>query len=71
MTIGQRIALLVALAFLAIATLGGSAFYQSRQNAANVRIVTEGVVPSALASADLVARLKRNGSGCRTYRDRN
>ncbi|WP_081686803.1 ATP-binding protein [Chitinilyticum litopenaei] len=58
MSIGQRIALLVVLAFLAIATLGGVAWYQFRLNAADVRIVTEGVVPSALASADLVARLK-------------
>jgi len=58
MTIRQRIILLVALTFAAIMAIGGYAIIQSRANASEVKIVTEGVVPSTLASADLVARLK-------------
>ncbi|MBB5192157.1 two-component system chemotaxis sensor kinase CheA [Silvimonas terrae] len=58
MTIRQRIVLLVVLTFAAIAAIGGYAVVQSRANAAEVRLVTEGVVPSTLASADLMARLK-------------
>ncbi|WP_151638980.1 ATP-binding protein [Noviherbaspirillum aerium] len=58
MTIRQRITLLVVLMFAAICGIGGYAFQQFRQGATQVRLVTEGVVPSALASADLVSRLK-------------
>lgn len=58
MTIRQRITLLVALTFLAISSIGGFAILQSRSSATQVRSVTEGVVPSALAAADLVALLK-------------
>lgn len=58
MTIRQRITLLVVLMFAAICGIGGYAFQQSREGATQVRLVTEGVVPSALASADLVSRLK-------------
>ncbi len=58
MTIRQRIALLVVLMFTAIAAIGGYAIVQSRRGAAEVKTVTEGVVPSALASADLVSQLK-------------
>jgi two-component system chemotaxis sensor kinase CheA len=58
MNIRQRISLLVILTFIAIAAIGGFAVFQSRGNAADVRIVTEGVVPSALATAELVGQLK-------------
>lgn len=58
MTIRQRITLLVVLMFIALAAIGGYAVYQTRSGAAEVRKVTEGVVPSALASADLVALVK-------------
>lgn len=46
------------LAFLSLASIGGYAVYQTRGSAAQVREVTEGVVPSALASADVVALVK-------------
>ena len=58
MTIRHRIILLVALMFTVIASIGGYAVYQSRNSASEVKSVTEGVVPSALASADLVSQLK-------------
>jgi len=44
--------------FVALSAIGGYAVYQTRGSAAEVRKVTEGVVPSALASADLVSQLK-------------
>lgn len=44
--------------FVALSTIGGYAVYQTRGSAAEVRKVTEGVVPSALASADLVSQVK-------------
>ncbi|WLE60438.1 MCP four helix bundle domain-containing protein [Burkholderia plantarii] len=58
MTIRHRITLLVALMFVALAAIGGYAVYQAQRSAASVRQVTQGVVPSALASSDLVADLK-------------
>ncbi|MBA9843933.1 MAG: MCP four helix bundle domain-containing protein [Ralstonia sp.] len=58
MTIRHRITLLVVLMFVALAAIGGYAVYQTRSSAAEVRQVTEGVVPSALASADLVSLVK-------------
>ncbi|SME94904.1 HAMP domain-containing protein [Pseudogulbenkiania subflava] len=58
MNLRHRITLLIVLAFLAISSIGGYSILQSRNNAAEVKVVTEGVVPSALASADLVALLK-------------
>jgi two-component system chemotaxis sensor kinase CheA len=58
MTIRFRITLLVALMFIAISSIGGYAVFQSRKSAVEVKAVTEGVVPSVLASADLVAQLK-------------
>ncbi len=58
MNIRQRIILLVALAFVAIAAIGGYAIAQSRISAASVKALTEGVVPSALAASDLVASIK-------------
>lgn len=58
MNIRSRITLLVALTFCAIALIGGFAVYQSRSSAIEVGTVTQGVVPSALASAELVGQLK-------------
>ncbi len=59
LSIRQRISLLVIVSFIAILAIGGYAVLQSRGNAVEVRSVTEGVVPSALASADLVSQLKQ------------
>lgn len=58
MTIRLRITLLVILTFIAISSIGGYAVFQSRSSAVEVKAVTEGVVPSVLASSDLVAQLK-------------
>ncbi|PMS20398.1 chemotaxis protein CheA [Trinickia dabaoshanensis] len=58
MTIRHRITLLVLLMFVALAAIGGFATYQARRSAGEVRAVTQGVVPSALASADLVSEVK-------------
>ncbi|WP_175765401.1 MCP four helix bundle domain-containing protein [Burkholderia ambifaria] len=58
MTIRHRITLLVVLTFFALSAIGGYAVYQTRKSASEVRQVTQGIVPSALASADLVADVK-------------
>jgi two-component system chemotaxis sensor kinase CheA len=58
MSIRHRITLLIVLSFLAIFSIGGYAIFQARVNATEVKRVTEGVVPSALASADLLSQLK-------------
>jgi two-component system chemotaxis sensor kinase CheA len=58
MTIRHRITFLVILMFVALSAIGGYAVYQTRVSASEVRQVTEGVVPSALASADLVSQVK-------------
>lgn len=58
MTIRLRITLLVILTFIAISAIGGYAVFQSRGSAVEVKSVTEGVVPSVLASSDLVGQLK-------------
>ena len=58
MTIRHRITLLVLLMFVALAAIGGYATYQARRSAGQVRQVTQGVVPSALASSDLVSEVK-------------
>ena len=58
MTIRHRITLLIVLMFVALAAIGGYAVYQTRSSASEVKQVTEGVVPSALASADLVSLVK-------------
>lgn len=58
MTIRQRIVLLIALMCLALAAIGGYAVMQTRSSASEVKQVTEGVVPSALASADVVSLVK-------------
>jgi two-component system, chemotaxis family, sensor kinase CheA len=59
MDIRHRITLLIALTFIAIFSIGGYAIFQARMNATEVKSVTEGVVPSALASSDLVSQLKQ------------
>ncbi|MFH5252355.1 MCP four helix bundle domain-containing protein [Burkholderia semiarida] len=58
MTIRHRITLLVVLTFFALSAIGVYAVYQTRKSASEVRQVTQGIVPSALASADLVAEVK-------------
>ncbi|MBU9281076.1 MCP four helix bundle domain-containing protein [Burkholderia multivorans] len=58
MTIRHRITLLVVLTFVALSAIGVYAVYQTRKSASEVRQVTQGIVPSALASADLVADVK-------------
>ncbi|WP_084637691.1 Hpt domain-containing protein [Paludibacterium yongneupense] len=58
MNIRHRITMLVVLSFVAISAIGGYAVFQSRGNASEVKTVTEGIVPSTLASSDLVAQLK-------------
>ncbi|MPW16519.1 HAMP domain-containing protein [Paraburkholderia sp. CNPSo 3157] len=58
MTIRHRITLLVVSMLVALSAIGGYAVYQTRGSAADVRQVTQGVVPSALASADLVSQVK-------------
>lgn len=58
MNIRHRITLLIVLSFIAIFSIGGYSVFQARKNATEVKRVTEGVVPSALASADLLSQLK-------------
>ncbi|MGV2292278.1 MCP four helix bundle domain-containing protein [Trinickia sp. YCB016] len=58
MTIRHRITLLVVLMLLALSAIGAYAVLQTRNSAVDVRQVTQGVVPSALASADLVSEVK-------------
>ncbi|NNM52480.1 MAG: HAMP domain-containing protein [Pseudomonadales bacterium] len=58
MSIRQRITLLVILTFITILCIGGFSIDQSYKNAIQVRLVTGQSVPSTLASADLVSRLK-------------
>lgn len=58
MTVSQRIALLIALAFTALCSVGGYALLSSHGDARAVRSVTEGVVPSTIESVELMGRLK-------------
>ncbi|MBS1154474.1 MAG: chemotaxis protein CheA [Proteobacteria bacterium] len=58
MNLRHRITLLVGLSFVAITAIGSYSVLESWKNAAEVKTVTEGVVPSALGAADLVAQLK-------------
>jgi len=58
MTIRHRITLLVVLTFLALSAIGVYAVYQTRKSASEVKQVTQGIVPSALASADVVSDVK-------------
>ncbi len=67
MSISRRIVLLVLLTFMAIASIGGFAIYQSSNNAAEVKQVTGISVPSTLASSDLVVKLKEVQIAAMTY----
>ena len=58
MTVRLRITLLIVLAFLALCSVGGFALYQSAEGARQVKRVTEGVVPSAIHSVELMGQLK-------------
>ena len=58
MNIKQRIVMLVILVFAALAVIGGFAVIQARSNSKQVKQVTEGVVPSAIASVALMTQLK-------------
>src|SRR5690606_15859677 len=58
LSIRSRIVLLVAIAFLSSLPLGGYAIFKSNLNAHKVQLVTDGVFKSALASADLVSKLR-------------
>jgi len=58
MNIRQRIVLLITLTFLALSSIGAFAVFQSHGSAAEVRSVTEGVVPSAMHSVELQGQLK-------------
>ncbi|WP_179400868.1 ATP-binding protein [Burkholderia guangdongensis] len=58
MTIRHRITLLVVLTFVALSAIGIYAVYQTHKSAFDVRQVTQGIVPSALASADLASVVK-------------
>lgn len=58
MSIRFRITLLIVLSFVAIFSIGGYSIFQARATATEVKRVTEGAVPSALASSDLLSHLK-------------
>ena len=58
MTIRQMIVLLIVLALSGMGLGGGVAAFLSRGSAKEVKAVTEGVVPSALASVELMSQLK-------------
>ena len=58
MNIRRRISLLVVLGFLATSLIGGFAAIQGYRSTQQVQSVTQGVVPSTLASAELVGQLK-------------
>jgi two-component system, chemotaxis family, sensor kinase CheA len=58
MTIRQLIVLLIVLSIGALGVGGGVAAFLSRGSAAEVKAVTEGVVPSSLASVELMSQLK-------------
>ena len=58
MNIRQRITLLITTTFLTLSFVGGFAIFQSLASSREVKSVTESVVPSAIASVELVAQLK-------------
>lgn len=58
MSIRQRITLLIVISIISVLAVGGYSISQARVNAADVKRVTSDVVPSALATADLVAQVK-------------
>ncbi len=67
MSIRFRIIFLVLMAFVAILSIGGFSIYESSRNAGQVGLVTQKTVPSTLASADLVSRLKDVQLAAMTY----
>ena len=58
MNIRQRITLLIITAFLTLLVVGGFAVIRSFDSSREVKAVTEGVVPSAIESVELVTQLK-------------
>ncbi len=58
MSIRRQIIALIALSLFATLSIVGYAIFQSKVNATEVKKVTDGVFPSELASADLVAQVK-------------
>lgn len=58
MNIRQRILLLIALSFTALIFTGGFAVFQNTSSSKEVKMVTEGVVPSSLKSVALMGQLK-------------
>ncbi len=58
MTIRYRILILVLLTFVSTLAIGGFAIRQLRQNESTIHVLTEELVPSALATADLIAHIK-------------
>jgi len=58
MSIRQRIAFLVGLSFAALLLIGGFAVVRSKGSEQGVRTVTEGVVPGAIKSVEMLSRLK-------------
>ena len=58
MNIRQRILLLIALSFAALIFTGGFAVFQNTSSSKEVKMVTEGVVPSSLKSVALMGQLK-------------
>ena len=58
MNIRQRITSLIVLTFFALSFTGGYAVYQAWGSASEVKMVTEGVVPSAMKSMELMSQLK-------------
>ncbi len=58
MSVRVRIVLLLLITLVAMTSIGAYSILQTRRNATAVKVVTENIMPSALASADLVAQLK-------------
>ena len=58
MQIRHRIQIIVLTAIVALCAIGAYAIHQSRKNTDRVRVVTDDIVPSAIASSDLVSDLK-------------
>ena len=58
MNIRARLTLLIVLTFIALALIGGFAVFKSRSSTDQVKRVTTGVVPSSLASVELIGQLK-------------
>lgn len=58
MQIRHRIIIIVSTAIAALFLIGGFAVLQSKRNEARVGLVTDDIVPSAIASSDLVSNLK-------------